>query len=382
VRALLTFVGGSGHLDPLLPVARALAAAGHEVAVAGSGGPVARVAAEGLTALPTSAPRPPAAPTTGPTTGPTTERIPVVPVDRHATEVEFAENFAGKATRRHVVAVAEHLRAWRPDVGVRDETDFGTAMAAEAAGVPCATHLVLAAGTLPRPELVVPVLEAIRDEQGLPPDPSLATLGRDLVLSPFPPSFRHPSAPLPDTALPYRPRPVVPEANGRSVYVTLGTIFNGESIDLFDRLLAGLADVPADVLVTVGRELDPAVLGPQPGHVRVERYVPQVDVLPGCALVVSHGGSGSLMGALEHGLPSVLTPLGADQPHNAARAAELGLARVLDAATVTPAEVTAAVTAALQDEHARERARTVRAEIDALPGLDAVVPRLEALAGH
>jgi UDP:flavonoid glycosyltransferase YjiC (YdhE family) len=348
------------------------------VAVAGSGGPVARVAAEGLTALPTSAPRPPAAPTTGPTT----ERIPVVPVDRYATEVEFAENFAGKATRRHVVAVAEHLRAWRPDVVVRDETDFGTAMAAEAAGVPCATHLVLAAGTLPRPELVVPVLEAIRDEQGLPPDPSLATLGRDLVLSPFPPSFRHPSTPLPDTALPYRPRPVVPEANGRSVYVTLGTIFNGESIDLFDRLLAGLADVPADVLVTVGRELDPAVLGPQPGHVRVERYVPQGDVLPGCALVVSHGGSGSLMGALEHGLPSVLTPLGADQPHNAARAAELGLARVLDAATVTPAEVTAAVTAALQDEHARERARTVRAEIDALPGPDAVVPRLEALAGH
>jgi UDP:flavonoid glycosyltransferase YjiC (YdhE family) len=293
-----------------------------------------------------------------------------VPVDRYATEVEFAENFAGKATRRHVVAVAEHLRAWRPDVVVRDETDFGTAMAAEAAGVPCATHLVLAAGTLSRPE------------QGLPPDPSLATLGRDLVLSPFPPSIRHPSAPLPDTALAYRPRPAVPEASGRSVYVTLGTIFNGESIDLFDRLLAGLADVPADVLVTVGRELDPAVLGPQPGHVRVERYVPQGDVLPGCALVVSHGGSGSLMGALEHGLPSVLTPLGADQPHNAARAAELGLARVLDAATLTPAEVAAAVTASLQDEHARERARAVRAEIDALPGLDAVVPRLEALAGH
>ena len=374
MRALLTFVGGTGHLDPLLPVARALAAAGHDVAVAGSGGPVARVAADGFTPLPTSAPRPAAEPTT--------DRIPVVPVDRYATEVEFAENFAGKATRRHVVAVAEHLRAWRPDVVVRDETDFGTAMAAEAAGVPCATHLILAAGTLPRPDLVAPVLEAIRAEQGLPPDPSLATLGRDLVLSPFPPSFRDPSAPLPDTALSYRPRPAVAEASGHSVYVTLGTIFNGESIDLFDRLLAGLAHVPAEVLVTVGRELDPAVLGPQPRHVRIERFVPQGDVLPRCALVVSHGGSGSLMGALEHGLPSVLTPLGADQPHNAARAADLGVARVLDAAAVTPAEVTAVVNAALQDEDAHERARAVKAEIDALPGLDAVVPRLEQLAGH
>ena len=45
------------------------------------------------------------------------------------------------------------------------------------------------------------------------------------------------------------------------------------------------------------------------------------------------------MGALEHGLPSVLTPLGADQPHNASRAADLGVATSLDAAAVTPAEI-------------------------------------------
>ena len=57
------------------------------------------------------------------------------------------------------------------------------------------------------------------------------------------------------------------------VYVTLGTVFNARSGDLFERLLAGLADVPADVLVTVGRDVDPAEFGPQPAHVRVESYV-------------------------------------------------------------------------------------------------------------
>jgi len=32
VRALFTFVGGAGHFDPLVPVARAMRAAGHTVA--------------------------------------------------------------------------------------------------------------------------------------------------------------------------------------------------------------------------------------------------------------------------------------------------------------------------------------------------------------
>ena len=49
---------GAGHLDPLLPLARAMAAAGHTVAIAGSGNQMPRVEAQGFTALPTSEPRP------------------------------------------------------------------------------------------------------------------------------------------------------------------------------------------------------------------------------------------------------------------------------------------------------------------------------------
>ena len=58
------------------------------------------------------------------------------------------------------------------------------------------------------------------------------------------------------------------------------------------------------------------------------------------------------------------------------------MATTLDAASVTPAEVEAAVTATLADARARERALALKAEIDALPPLDAAVPLLEALAGH
>jgi UDP:flavonoid glycosyltransferase YjiC (YdhE family) len=242
--------------------------------------------------------------------------------------------------------------------------------------------VILAAGTLARPDLVSPVLQAVRAEHGLAPDPTLATFRRDLVLSPFPPSFRDPSVPLPPTAFSYRPGPVAPLGRGPLVYVSLGTVFNTGAGDLFGRLLAGLAAVPAEVLVTVGHAVDPADFGSQPTHIRVERYVAQADVLPRCGLVVSHGGSGSLMGALQHGLPSVLTPLGADQPHNSRRAADLGVARVLDAATATPDEIGGAVTAMLVDTGAREGALALKAEMDALPPAESTVPLLERLAGH
>lgn len=377
MRILFTFIGGLGHFHPLEPVARAAVAAGHQAAVAGSGSLLARIEGAGFMALATSPVRPPATP------GPRV-LTPPAPVDARAAEIEFAENFADKGARRHASAVQEHIRAWRPDVVVRDEADFGSAIAAEVLGIPSASVLVLAAGTLLRPELVAAPLATLRDEHGLPPDPELAMVSRDLVLSPFAPSFRSPSAPLPLPAatVSFRPGERVPRRRRTSrprVYVTLGTVFNAESGDLFDRLLAGVRDIDADVLVTVGRDLDPHDFGRQPDHVRLERFVPQAEVLRHTDLVVSHGGSGSLMAALTHGIPSVLLPLGADQPHNAQRAAELGLARVLDAATVTPEAIAGAVNDVLGDQTANDRARTIAKEIDDLPDAGATVPALEAL---
>lgn len=381
MRISFTFIGGLGHFHPLEPVARAAAAAGHEVAVACSGGLVERVESAGYTAFATSPRRVRAAGSGG------RDLTPLAPVDRRAAEVEFAENFAGKGARRHATAVQEHVRAWRPDVVVRDEADFGSAVAAEVLGIPCATVLVLAAGMLLRPELVSDHLAALRAEHGLPPDPGLAMVTGGLVLSPFPPSFRDPDSPvlLPEATLHFRPGPRVevtrPFPRPR-VYVTLGTVFNSGSGDLFERLLAGLVGLEADVVVAIGRDLDPADFGAQPPHLRVERFVPQAEILHDTDLVVSHGGSGSLMATLAHGLPSVLLPLGADQPHNAQRAEQLGLALTLDAAGASPTAIRTAVRAALCDDPMRRRARATAEEIDALPAADVAVPLLEQLAGH
>ncbi|WP_035803580.1 glycosyltransferase [Kitasatospora mediocidica] len=371
MRILFTFIGGSGHFNPLVPIAHAAEAAGHTVAVAGSGSMVSTIEAAGFTAFATSEPRPrPPAP----------ERVPLEPVDPEGEDRQLRDGFAGRGARRYASVIPDIVRAWQPDVLVRDEVDFGTAVAAELLGLPCATVLVLAAGTFLRKELVADPLHQLRSELGLPSDPALTMLDRGLVLSPFPPNFRSPDAPLPATTFSYRPTvEPSPGATSRTptVYFTLGTVYNDP--DLHTRVLAGLRDLPADIVMTVGEHIDPAEFGPQPGRIRIERFIPQDEVLPHCDLVISHGGSGSLMGTLAHGLPSVLLPMGADQPHNARRCVELGMGRTLDPVTVTPETVRDTVSAVLADHAYRHAAGRVRDEINALPGVEMTVPQIERL---
>jgi UDP:flavonoid glycosyltransferase YjiC (YdhE family) len=320
------------------------------------------------------------------------ERLPLRPVDLEREVQEFRDHFAHKGTQRRAPLTKALCSTWQPDVLVCEETDFGSMIAAESLGLPYATVLVLAAGSFARPEVVGAVLNTVRAEHGLPSDPDLTMLSRYLVLSPFPPSYRHPAYPLPATAHSFRlllPEPVSEPATWSSVlpsaptvYFTLGTIFNLESGDLFTRVLTGLRALPVNVVVTVGHHIDPAEFGPQPANIYIEQYIPQAKVLPHCDLVVSHGGSGSVLGALAHGLPSVLIPMGADQPLNAARCKELGLAQALDPIEATPETVREAVATVLADPTYRQVAQLMRDEIAALPEPTYVIRLLERLAAE
>lgn len=94
--------------------------------------------------------------------------------------------------------------------------------------------------------------------------------------------------------------------------------------------VAALGAVDARVLLTVGHRFDPALLGPVPPHVHVEHWVDQADVLASADLVVCHGGSGTVYGALAAGVPLVVVPVFADQFENARRAARAGAALVVE----------------------------------------------------
>jgi UDP:flavonoid glycosyltransferase YjiC (YdhE family) len=99
-------------------------------------------------------------------------------------------------------------------------------------------------------------------------------------------------------------------------------------------------------------------------------------VLPGCRVVVSQGGSGVVLGALAHGLPSVLLPVGADQPHTARRCEELGAAVVLDPISATAEDIAAAVRRVLAEPAYAAAAAAVRSEIMALPSAAEALGRL------
>lgn len=380
VRMLFAFVGGPGHALPLVPVARAAQAAGHTVAFTGSQASLAIIKAAGFEAFPT-VPGPPTEPS---------GRGPLLPLDPVREERDLRERFVREGARRRAVGMLDRIAEWRPDVVICDEVDFGSVIAAERVGIPYATVVVLAAGGMIRPDVVAAALDEIRVEHGLSPDPSLAALERYLVLSPGPPGLRDQRFPLPRTAHGVRneiPEPTrggkppwpVTRPDGQAVYVTLGTIFNIESGDLLERILTGLADPPGDVIVTVGAEIDPSELGPRPPHIHLERFIAQSAVLPHVAAVVSHAGSGSVLGALAHGLPMVLLPMGADQPLNAARCVAVGAAVALDPIAATSTMIRDAVRTVTTDPSYAAAARGLQAEMAALPPPEEAVDRIVSL---
>jgi UDP:flavonoid glycosyltransferase YjiC (YdhE family) len=111
-----------------------------------------------------------------------------------------------------------------------------------------------------------------------------------------------------------------------ALYATLGTVYNNRT-DILSAILEGLREEPINLILTVGRNRDPLEFGEQPAHVHIERYISQNMLLPRCDLVITHGGSGTMLDALSLGLPMVINPIFADQPINAQLCAELGVAR-------------------------------------------------------
>jgi len=376
VRVLVSFVGGSGHLLPLLPVARALAGRGHDVALSCQRAMLDVAEGTGFQAFDSG----------GATLADPGARSPLRPLDRAREERAIRDGFAGHTATERAGRLVRVATRWRPQVLVHDEVDLGAIVAAESLGLPHVGVIVLAAGGLLRPDLVAEPLDVLRTAHQLPPDPGLAALHRHLTLVPVPPSFRSPTDTLPLTARHVRPAALEPmgtspDAPGSAalldwlarrhaqptLYLTLGTIFGPESGDLLSRVLAGLAELDVNVIVTVGHDIDPAELGHQPTNVRVEQYVPQEVLLPHCDVVICHGGSGSVLGALAFGVPLVLLPMGADQPLNGDRCEALGVARVLDPTTTARSLLTATVREVLTTASYRQAAQHLRNEAATLP---------------
>ncbi|HWC10770.1 MAG TPA: glycosyltransferase [Acidimicrobiales bacterium] len=390
MRVLCSCLPGFGHFHPMVPLARALAGAGHEVAFATAPRFCERVV------------RPAGFPAFAAGVSPVvveeeTARLPEVAGLGPRDVWPFgAHMFAGVAASRKVADLAQVVESWHPDLVVHGAIDFAGPVAAARAGLPWVNHGVGALQPRVFWELSAEVVAPLWAEWGVQPGP-LGGMFRHLYLDICPPSFQSPDVALAPSRQPVRPVPfdTVPfdtaAGGGRpswggdlpdrpTVYVTMGTIFNSAP-GLFEMLLEGVRDEPFNVIVTVGHDRDPEELGPQPANVRVERYLPQSMLFPHCDAVVCHGGSGTVLAALGSGLPLLVVPQGANQFWNAERCAELGVGISLGESEAGPEAVRRGVRALVEEPGYREAAGHLAEEIGHMPSPAEAVPQLERLAG-
>jgi UDP:flavonoid glycosyltransferase YjiC (YdhE family) len=127
-----------------------------------------------------------------------------------------------------------------------------------------------------------------------------------------------------------------------------------DEIPVLMNVLDALAHERARVFATVGDHADPAGI-PTHANATVSRFVQHAAVLPHADLVISHGGIGTALAAIAHGVPVLFLPLGRDQPVNAKAVAATGAGKVLPP-SATPGQIARAADELLNDPRFREAA--------------------------
>jgi glycosyltransferase len=398
MRVLCATTAGTGHFGPMVPVARACAAAGHEVRVAAPASFASHVERAGL-------PHDPFDDVSPEVMGPIFGGLSSVSMEE-ANRIVVRDVFGRLDAQAALPGVSEVVGRWRPDVVLRDPCELGSLAAAERAGVP---HVEVAIGLgglqLWASELLTDPLEELDAIAGLPPGTCWAAMEAAPVLTSVPPSLEAEggarAARAPSSAAAQGPSGVfryrhgdrrarvgsLPGIWGDSedplVYVTFGSVTGGFA-DLrvvFGRCLDALAERPVRVLLTTGHAGDPEELRPWPANARVEKWWPQEDVMPLAAAMVGHGGFGTTMAALAAGVPQVVVPLFAfDQEINATRIAQVGAGIRLGGRQDAAEHVGEAVSQVLGDSRMRSVAEAMANEIASLPDVSEIVETIEGLA--
>jgi UDP:flavonoid glycosyltransferase YjiC (YdhE family) len=365
MRVLFTTNPMYGHVNTVLPLARAARAAGHDVAFATGPDLVARAQRAGLVTWPV---------------GPTHQEA------GGGADADWMEYFAVSAQKR-ADDLVPRARRWRPDLVVSEETELAGPVVAAATGARSAIHGL---GIMPPPriwEAFAGMLTRLYEYWHI--DDDVEALRDAPYLEICPPALRAPDERIWRSTLDVRPavgEPAVgerlPEALDRlpypdTVHLTLGTVFHGNRAVL-QTALAGLRDLPVNVVVAAGPEADADAFGPQPAHVVIVPYVPHALLLPRCRVVMSQGGAGVMFGALAHGLAQLVIPQGAEQFLNAEAGQRAGASLTLLPDEVTPAAVRAAVARLLDDPTITAAAAAVRTEIERMPTADAALASLVA----
>ncbi|MGR4878171.1 nucleotide disphospho-sugar-binding domain-containing protein [Streptomyces sp. LARHCF249] len=371
MRILFTGPAAAGHLFPMIPTAQALRAAGHEVLFAGSqplnplreaGFPIVEIG-DGRNI------REVFQQSTG-------EEVRYVTPDMTSDEIldRAAHGFA-LVSRSTVDGLLEAADSWRADLLVYDSFQASAPLVAAKLKIPSVIqNFGVTSGLDMVGRLAANFTEAYETY-------GVAGPAEPTALNIVPASLGGDPGGLRMRYLPYNGGGTVPAELLRRdtrprVAITLGTVLTEmDGVRSIVRLIEAAASVDAAFLLAVG-DADLTALGTLPDNVRPLPWVPLAELLTASDALIHHGGSGTLLTALQAGLPQLLLPQGADHFTNADALTKTGAA-LSSASDDVDAALLARLTA---DPALREAAARLRAENAALPTPAETVPALEALA--
>jgi UDP:flavonoid glycosyltransferase YjiC (YdhE family) len=208
-------------------------------------------------------------------------------------------------------------------------------------------------------------LNRTRAELGLPPAEGFhAGISRELALVATLPQLEYPrrwpahvhvtgpmvyETPYPDVEL--------PAGNGPLAVVAPSTAKDRRA-RLVRAALEALADEPVRVLATTNRAV-PAEAVEAPANARVVDWVSYGQVMPEAALVICHGGHGTIVRALAAGAPVLSCGSAGDMAENGARVAWAGAGLAIPRRLVGPASVRWAARRILGDSRFAVRAAQI-----------------------
>jgi UDP:flavonoid glycosyltransferase YjiC (YdhE family) len=165
------------------------------------------------------------------------------------------------------------------------------------------------------------------------------------------------------------------------IVFTLGSSAVYLADDFYDVSIEAVQRLRRRALLLAGENT--AALRPRlPSSIAAVDYAPHSLVMSRGCLTVHQGGVGTTGQALRAGKPMIVVPFGQDQPDNARRCVEAGVARTIARRGYTADRLTNELRALLDDPSYAQRAREVAAVVEAEHGTLAACDHIEQVLGR
>ena len=154
------------------------------------------------------------------------------------------------------------------------------------------------------------------------------------------------------------------------IYASLGTLVNGLD-KVYRTILEAVGQFPETQLVlSVGKNLDPNELEPFPPNTIVVRSAPQTELLRRAELCITHAGLNTTLESLGEGVPMVAIPIGYEQPGVASRIAYQGVGEFVELENLTTQRLAEQIAKVRSNPSYREKAHWFRKIIKQTRGLE------------